>query len=72
MKIIIEDLVAKMKGKPETELPKGTVIRFEIGNTQLSCTATDEGLSIYKVNNIRNEESRIMTVSISSNIIYVR
>jgi two-component sensor histidine kinase len=32
MKTIIENLVAKMEGKPETELPEGTTIRFEIGN----------------------------------------
>jgi len=72
MKTIIEDLVAKTKGKPETELPKGTTIRFEIGNTRLSCKATDEGLEIYKVNDAAREESGIMTVGVSGNKLYVR
>jgi len=72
MKTIIEDLVAKMEGKPETELPEGTTIRFEIGNTRLSCKATEEGLEIYKINDMGKEESRIMTVGMSSNKLYVR
>ena len=67
MKTIIENLVAKMEGKPETELPEGTTIRFEIGNTQLSCKATDEGLEILKIKNMGKEERRIMTVGMSSN-----
>jgi len=67
MKVIIEDLVAKMEGKPETILPEGTTIRFEIGNTKLSCKANEEGLLIYKVNNNGLEESRIMTIGASSN-----
>lgn len=72
MKTIIEDLVAKMEGKPETILPENTTIRFEIGNTRLSCKATDEGLEIYKINDNGLEESRITTVGMSSNKLYVR
>lgn len=72
MKTIIEDLVAKMDGKPEKELPEGTTIRFEIGNTTLSCKATDEGVEIYKVNNMGSEESRIMTMGKSSNVLIVK
>ena len=48
-KIIIEDLVSKMKGKKEKELPEGTVIRFEIGSVELSCQDNDQGHEIYKV-----------------------
>ena len=71
MKTIIENLVDKMEGKKEVELPKGTTIRFEIGKTKLSCTITDEGLEIYKVNDGGMKESRIMTKGISSNKVYV-
>lgn len=72
MKIIIEDLVAKMEGKEEVFLPENTTIRFEIGDTKLSCKPTNEGLEIYKINDKVLEESRIMTIGISSNKIYVK
>lgn len=72
MKTIIEDLVAKMEGKPETILPENTTIRFEIGYTRLSCVATKQGLEIYKMNNNGLEEGRIMTVGMSSNKLYIK
>jgi len=71
MKTIIEDIVAKMEGKPETILPKDTTIRFEIGDTRLSCKATEEGLEIYKVNDMGGQESRIVVIALSSNGCYV-
>ena len=72
MKTIIEDIVAKMEGRPETILPENTTIRFEIGNTNLSCKATEEGLEIYKVNNNGLEESRIMVIGLASNKSLIR
>ena len=72
MKTIIENLVDRHASKKEKELPKGTTIRFEIGNTSLSCIATEEGLKIYKRNEKFNEEDRIMTISSTSNKIYIR
>ena len=70
-KTIIEDLVARHEGKKETELPEGTTIRFEIGNTKLSCKATEEGLEIYKRNDMVGEEERIMTIGALDNKLYV-
>lgn len=67
MKTIIEDIVAKMEGKPETILPENTTIRFEIGNTKLSCKATEDGLEIYKINNNGLEEGRIVAIGNASN-----
>lgn len=71
IRIIIEDIVAKMDGKPETILPDNTVIRFEIGNTKLTCIATQEGLEIRKINDFGLEKSAICITSISSNMLYV-
>ena len=70
MKTIIEDLTVKMSGGKEKELPLNTVIRFEIGNTKLSCRATAEGVEITKVDNLSS--SRIMTVGISGNMVCVK
>jgi len=72
MKTIIENLVDKMDGKEETELPRNTTIRFEFGDTKLSCTLTDEGLQIYKINNNGAEEGRIMLLGQSSNVIFIK
>lgn len=60
-----------MEGKPETILPDNTTIRFEIGDTILSCKATKEGLEIYKINNMGGQESVIIIKAISSNKCYV-
>ena len=49
MKIIIDDPLARMKGKKETELSNETTIRFEIGTTKLTCYMTKEGLRMYKM-----------------------
>ena len=72
MKVIIEDVVAKMAGNKEKELPEGTTIRFEIGSTRLSCTATEDGLEIYKINDMDTGESRIITIACLSNKIYIK
>ena len=71
MKVIIEDLVAKMAGGKEKILPKGTTIRFEMGNTSLSCSITEDGLAIYKINNTI-EEDRIITIGCASNKLYIK
>ena len=67
MKTIIEDLVARHEGREETVLPERTRIRFEVGNTKLTFYATEEGVEVYKVNDHGMEDTRIMTVGISSN-----
>ena len=67
---IVEDVVARMSGSEEKVLPEGTTIRFEIGDTRLSCMATDEGLKIYKIS--FRGEGRIMTVGVSSNVLIVK
>ena len=72
MKTIIENLVAKHEGKKEQELPERTTIRFEIGDTRLSCIATDEGLEIYKVTDLGIKEQRIIIMSISSNKVCIK
>lgn len=71
MKVIIEDVVKRMGGGTEKELPEGTTIRFEIGNTKLTCESSEFGLRIYKVNdtieggviNIRPEGSNVIIIS---------
>ena len=72
MKVIIEDVVAKMEGKKEKELPNDTTIRFEIGSTRLSCTATEDGLEIYKITDMGTGESRIITIACFSTKIYIK
>ena len=72
MKTIIENLVIKMSGGTEKELPENTTIRFEVGNTSLSCKVNDEGLRIYKINNNGLEEDRIMTIGVSSNVLLIK
>jgi len=72
MKTIIEDLVGAMNGREETILPENTTIRFEIGDTSLSCQPTEDGLRIYKMNDRTIEDSRIMTIGASSNVLLVR
>ena len=72
MKTIIENLVAKMEGKPETILPDNTTIRFEIGHTRLSCKVTEDGLEIYKINDYGFDDSRIMAVGAASNKLIIK
>ena len=72
MKTIIEDLVVKMEGGTEVCLPENTTIRFEFGETSLSCKVTENGLEIYKMYDSIGDESKIMTVGESSNRIIVK
>lgn len=69
MKVIIEDLVAKVEGKTETELPKETVIRFEIGDMSISCEITSDGLKLYKRH--WSGQETINITPINSNSIHV-
>lgn len=71
MKVIIEDVVLKMAGGAETELPEGTSIRFEMGTTSLSCKITEHGLSIYKIDNVIGD-GEIIILPHASNKIYIK
>ena len=70
MKIIIDDPLARMKGKKETELSNETTIRFEIGTTKLTCYMTKEGLRIYKMSDLGSAD--VITINpISGNAILI-
>jgi hypothetical protein len=71
VRVVVEDLVAKFAGKPEKVLPKGTSIRFDVGDISLSCKITDDGLEIIKSVGLESE-SRITVNPISSNAIFLR
>lgn len=72
MKVIIENIVARMEGKEEKELPRNTTIRFEIGKIELSCKITKDGLEIYKTDNSVERDSRIIIMSVTSNKINIK
>lgn len=59
MRVFIEDLVAKTSDKGEQELPKGTTIRFEIGDDKYSCHPTEKGIEIYKIGALGKDQITI-------------
>lgn len=50
MKTYIEDVVLKMDGGQEAELPTGTCIRFEDGKNHYCVELKEDGLHVYKIN----------------------
>lgn len=71
MKIYIEDVVKRMEGKTEEELPKGTGIYIVLDNGDtLTVTPEDDGVKIYKSTKLVDHE--IVIKSLGSNTIKVR
>ena len=72
MKIIIEDIVAKMEGVgKETELPEDTVIRFEHNGKNMHFSFNSDGrIKVYKSSSRGLDELEIQCHS--SNILFIK
>lgn len=70
-KTIIEDVVARHEGRTEVEIPDNPTIQFTIGNTKLSCKATEQGLEISKINH-SFEDDRVTATCIAGNVILIK
>lgn len=63
-KVIIEDVVLKMDGGIEQELPVNTTIRFEYGKMSYSVSISEDG-----VLNIHKQDGRLSIYPVASNTI---
>lgn len=70
MKTIIDDVVARMNGKPELQLPKNTIIRFEFNDISITCKIDSDGLRVQKTSKHRNE--RIVIHPSATNMVYIK
>jgi len=69
-KVIIDNVLKRVKGLPEEELPVDTTIRFVLGDCELSCSIVDNELRIYKLGGGFSEVIQI--IPSSSNVIKIK
>lgn len=70
-KIIIDNPATRLSDQPEKELDSNSVIRFEVGDRQLTIKIYGDVLSVYKMN-FKTGDDTIIISPAASNRIYIK